>query len=67
MDYLIKHPKAHSVRILRVISHYIDTDLKKSKELFWRAVKIYPFPNKDLLKAVKRIFIKPLPKNRNIG
>ena len=65
MDYLIKHPKAHSVRILRTITHYIESDLKKSKELFWKAVKIYPLPNKDLLKAVKRLFIKPMLKNRN--
>ncbi len=63
MDYLIKHPKAHSVRILRMIMHYIDTDFKKSKELFWKAVKIYPFPNKDLLRTVKWMFLKPLLKN----
>lgn len=60
MDYLKKHPKAHAIRILRIIPYYLEIDSLKAKKLFCKAAKIYPLPSKDLLKAFKRIYIMPL-------
>lgn len=57
MDYLKKHPRAHAIRILRVIPHYLNFDRKKAKQLFWKAVRIFPVPSKDLLKNIKGLYL----------
>ena len=57
MDYLINHPKAHSIRLLREIPYYQNIDRKKAKKLFWKAVRIFPVPNKDLLKSIKFLYL----------
>lgn len=64
VDYLKRHPKAHSIRILRILPYYAEFDLSKARKLFFEAVKLYPVPMTDMMKAFKWVYIMPLLKNK---
>lgn len=59
-DYLKKHPKAYSIRIARMVVFQAKFDVKKAKKNFWKAVMLWPFPTKDLLRAFKWAYIMPV-------
>jgi len=56
-DYLKTHTKANSIRLLRMLIYCAEWDKKKAKKLFWKAVRMYPMINIDMLIAFKRLYI----------
>ena len=62
-DYLKKHPKAYSIRLLRRAGCYCGKDIKIGRKLFIKAFVIFPIPSKDMLKAFKRLYVEPILQN----
>lgn len=60
MNYLERHSKAYSIRILRMLPLYAEFDIPKARKLFVQAVKMYPVPTMDMLRAFKWVYIVPL-------
>lgn len=64
MGYLKKHPKAYSIRIMKLLLFYVKFDIKKARKYYWKAVKLYPIPTVYLLRAFKWIYIMPFLQRR---
>lgn len=60
MEYLERHSKAYSIRILRMLPLYVEFDMPKARTLFVQAVKMYPVPTMDMLRAIKWVYVMPI-------
>lgn len=64
INYLQQHKKAYSAFFMYSAYCCANYDVKKARKMFREAVKLYPVPTADMLRAFKWLYVMPLIKRR---